>query len=61
MNSKRLTAWYISIVIFAGVACLAAAGITMPIAKVDAYLLLLVVLTIVLGSRITIPMAASLL
>ena len=55
MNSKRLTAWYISIVIFAGGVCLAAAGVTMPVSKVDAYLLLLVILTIVLGSRITIP------
>ena len=54
MNSKRPTAWYITIVIFAGAACLAAAGASMPVAKVDAYLLLLVALTIVFGSRITI-------
>ena len=55
MTSKKITAWYIAAVIIIGAACLLAAVILMPVARIDSYLVLLAGLTVALGSRITIP------
>lgn len=55
MKSQRLTDRYMMAVIVTGVISLLIASIRMPFERVDPYLVLLAIFTVVLGSRVTIP------
>ncbi|MDH3528443.1 MAG: EAL domain-containing protein [Acidobacteriota bacterium] len=55
MNAKSLTKKYMVLVALLGVVCVAYSIYNLPFLKIDLYLLILVVLTVSIGSQISIP------